>query len=861
MKFILAAVSLSVPLAAAAGEVDLRLVKDINPAPAAVSSQPRDFRRVGDRVYFNAETPVLGRELYMTDGATAPPELVADFAPGKASSYAKAAGLAGGRLIVEADDGIQGDRLLAFDRTIGSRTTLFAFGNSGDQRLVTPVAQLDGHLVFRTAELVYTTDGTSAGTTRLIDNQPYVLDLAKSVCPLPGGGALFVAPSLTAPVTLWHTDGPRASNRIVAALNQESGFMSVSASGNRCHYLFARNGGWSVWSSDGGSASFIGQQTGAMPRGIAAAAGGFAYVADSVAQSQFRLWRTDSSVPVATIPLRWPYADTFMRAVGDRLVFNAPYDTGVGSPQPAVFVSDGTTAGTVRVAPVDGLQSIDEWTTTAVNGGVLLVGKTTGTWIVDPAARTTMRGDATNSSYGVRVEFAGALVGAGIVEGHGVEPVRSEGGDPVLLHDLWQSTQDALLPYRFDAVNIGDVLYFGHVVDAVYSWGSRLALWRTDGSEAGTQPLPRSRYGEGSVQSIVRAGDGIVFGTQPQSSYDFYYTNAAFTDVRRIVPASRYSTVQSLAGGGALMGCDTGSPFTEQHLCSLRPGDIQAGIIAPNFLRFRMWYPIGNLGDVGLFFLQEADASGSLWRSDGTVPGTFQLGAGIRLRTSDFPQAKIVLGGRLLFYACGVSESQCGLYASDGSIAGTQFVTPLPSSRIVDFAPLGNRVAFLRGWSVGNQVWITDGSQAGTQLLRSFGDNTIAGIASAGGRLHFIATTGLIAQPADYYLSDGTPSGTQAIALPATLSPINSLMFAVDADTVAFTCDRADIGIELCFADADGSRIRASDIFPGPTGSRPSYVGRTDSAVYVAADDGYHGLELWQIKGVSPVIFRDGFEP
>ena len=70
-----------------------------------------------------------------------------------------------------------------------------------------------------------------------------------------------------------------------------------------------------------------------------------------------------------------------------------------------------------------------------------------------------------------------------------------------------------------------------------------------------------------------------------------------------------------------------------------------------------------------------------------------------------------------------------------------------------------------------------------------------------------------------------------------------------------------DIGSELCLADADGGRVRATDIFPGPTGSRPAFVGRTDPAVYIAADDGYHGMELWQLKAKSPVIFRDGFEP
>jgi len=38
------------------------------------------------------------------------------------------------------------------------------------------------------------------------------------------------------------------------------------------------------------------------------------------------------------------------------------------------------------------------------------------------------------------------------------------------------------------------------------------------------------------------------------------------------------------------------------------------------------------------------------------------------------------------------------------------------------------------------------------------------------------------------------------------------------------------------------------------------FVGRTESAVYVGADDGYHGRELWQVKAAPQPIFSDGFE-
>lgn len=864
MKLLLTTASLCFSLCAAAGDVTLRLVRDIATEPAAAHSDPRTFRRVGDYVYFNATTPLLGRELYRTDGVMTQPELVADFAAGTASSYPKAVGIAGGRLVVEADDRVHGNLLFAFDRASGSRTTLMNFGGGGDQLWVEPVAQLAGHMLFRTFENLYTTDGTTAGTTPLIDDPQNSADVAKTVCPLPGGGALFVAPSPTSAVTLWHTDGPRASSRIVAALSQETAFSDVSGNGSRCWFLFGRSGGWSVWSSDGASATFVGLQAGAAPRGIAAASS-FAYIVDTVGHSQFRLWRTNASVPVFTLPQPWVAGETFMRTVGDRLVFAGPYQDAGGTAQPAVFVSDGTTAGTARVTPAAGLQSIDNWTLTTPSNDALLVGSVYGLWSVDPAARTVVRiGDGMYGfNLGQGAEFGGALIGVDHADISGTEVFRSDGTGTTLLHDLWQATANSVSYYGYDAVNIGDTLYFGHVSEAIGPWATKQALWRTDGSDAGTQPLPRSRYGEGTVDGIVRFGNGIVFGTRGPNEY--HTANADFTEAHRIVEAASYATLQafgSVAGGGALMGCEVGQPFPNHHLCALHVGDTQAGIVAPNLFASGLVSTIGNVGNTALFFHRGGTGThDGLWRSDGTAPGTFRLSSDIRVQSPEYPLTSFVLGGRLLFNGCNEGSNQCGLYASDGSTAGTQFIASLPGSRIADFAPLGNRVMFSRGGAIGSQLWVTDGTTAGTQLLRSFRDNSMSRLASAGGRVHFVAATGTITALVDYYVSDGSQAGTQAMPLPPQLSPMGDPMFAVDAGTVAFACSRSDVGWELCFADADGSRVRVTDIYPGPDGSRPAFVGRTDTAVYVAADDGYHGMELWQLKAAPPVIFRNGFEP
>src|SRR5262245_23914823 len=58
------------------------LVADINPTMHTAGSAPAHFLQVGDRVFFTANIPGLGRELWQTDGTST--SLVRDIVPGSA---------------------------------------------------------------------------------------------------------------------------------------------------------------------------------------------------------------------------------------------------------------------------------------------------------------------------------------------------------------------------------------------------------------------------------------------------------------------------------------------------------------------------------------------------------------------------------------------------------------------------------------------------------------------------------------------------------------------------------------------------------------------------------------------------------
>lgn len=61
-----------------------RLLADL--APGTASSEPREFRVIGSRVVFSAYTLAHGREAFVTDGTTAGTRMLFDLAPGTAES-------------------------------------------------------------------------------------------------------------------------------------------------------------------------------------------------------------------------------------------------------------------------------------------------------------------------------------------------------------------------------------------------------------------------------------------------------------------------------------------------------------------------------------------------------------------------------------------------------------------------------------------------------------------------------------------------------------------------------------------------------------------------------------------------------
>lgn len=843
----------------ASSDISLQLVRDITTAPAPGRSAPGYFRVNGGALYFNATTPLLGRELYVSDGVDA--RLIADLAPGTASSNATLLGtVSGGRLIVDADDGASGQQVAVFDPAGATLTPLMPFGVPSSGPRTEPVAQIGAHVLFRTLTdgRVWTTDGTQAGTvemTGVISGW----NLASRFCSLPDGQALFATTS-GGNVRLWRSDGSATGTAVVANLAQDQSFVAAASSAGRCYFLLGRSGGWSLWRSDGTNTTPVGLQGGATPLALAANATRV-FVSDRTAV-QSRVWRSDSGQPLAS------YASAgdgiqVLSALGDRLVYAVPVVQGDGTTIDAIYASDGTTAGTLLHRPAGFPPSLRDLRRYAT-ADALIAGTYYDAWRIDPYAGgiTTLGRGFLMFNIDDAAAFGGAVVGRG-ASGDSDDEVWRTDGTPAgtrRLHAIWPANGGTAV-LRDYVASQGDTLFFP-VVDASDGSQSRASLWRSDGSEAGTRPLARSSYGEGTVYAVARLGDGVLFHSRTVPEGGYYRADRELAAATRVLDSNERTLIGSRDGSVALMSCSI-APY-DRDLCALRAEGTQAALVLPDGEYSRQAVPVGSLGGAVLVFL--ADGPGGLdrrglWRSDGTAPGTVRLAPDLE-RSDDIgtvrPPASLIDGTRLWFDACRPGGNDCALYRTDGSSAGTQRIAALPAP-VYAFARLADgRVAFVTGFVHNPQLWVSDGSAAGTQSLRTFAGDQIPAFAGIGGRAHFIVSQ----QGGNaYHVSDGSESGTAPAALAPGMAIHSFFIVALDANTAAFSCRTEATGGELCAIDADGANPRiVRDIFPGPEASGIEPVGVTDGAAYFVADDGYHGSELWRVVARGDAVFANGFD-
>ena len=183
-----------------------------------------DGEVLGNKLLFRGDDGLTGCELWITDGTHGGTMLVKDIATGVGSggfpngSYpGDFVVLANGRAVFAAEDATHGRELWTTDGTSAGTTLLKdiatgidAYGRQYSSYPENFVVLPNGRAVFQANDVLWITDGTSAGTMLVKD-----IDSPREFAVLPNGQAVFQAVDATHGAELWTTDGTSAGTMLL----------------------------------------------------------------------------------------------------------------------------------------------------------------------------------------------------------------------------------------------------------------------------------------------------------------------------------------------------------------------------------------------------------------------------------------------------------------------------------------------------------------------------------------------------------------------------------------------------------------------------------------------------------------------
>lgn len=575
-----------------------------------------------------------------------------------------------------------------------------------------------------------------------------------------------------------------------------------------------------------------------------------------------QLWKsnglTGGSTAVTSFGVHGIGGITDIWPAGNRLFFHAVTAT-TGF---ELWVSDGTPAGTSLVADLNpGTPSTSLQLVTPLGNSLFFVLSTSTTgaepWISDgTSAGTFMLRDintgATASNVNVLGEVNGRLIFSANDGVNGNELWVTDGtaaGTVMLADTRAGATNISMTYYAFT----GNRLYFAAASDT-----QGREFWISDGTPAGTVMLdinPGAGSSDPAALSVV--GNDLYFRANDGTN-------------------------------GAELWRSQGTAGTTQMVHDICPG---AASSSPG--------TVVSYGTEFFFSADDGTNGRELWRTDGTSAGTtlaFNLSAG----SASTSFTLIISSGTYIFFH-GTSSGNTGIYRSNGTLGGTQFLGPCGSSPekvsaaganmffaaydatngrelwgtgggapalLGNFTPgsggtwtsidpvpfriFGGNLVDVATVSGVSSLWISDGTVGGTQkapLITSTADSAPTPTYEVGGYALFRATNGTDGY--ELWRTDGTPAGTQMVV---NLHPTGD-GFSTSFDPVVY-------GGEFYFRGDNGSgaRLFKSD----GTAAGTTMVGNVSPLLggYSAEMGGYlyfsGGFRLWRTDGTSANTLQIG---
>jgi ELWxxDGT repeat protein len=417
------------------------------------------------------------------------------------------------------------------------------------------------------------------------------------------------------------------------------------------------------------------------------------------------LWKSDGTgsgtMQVKDIDIRSPYGwQSRMAPMGGELYFTA-YDRTHGE---ELWKSDGTAAGTAMVKDIGPGEEYGHLGPLVVVGDTLYFGANDGSRVGDHGselwksdgteAGTVLVKDinpgTTNSNPSGLTAVGDSLYFIADDGTHGAELWKSDSTDigTVMVKDIIPGPPDATSAAIPELTTLGDTLYF-----AADDGSHGVELWRSDGTEAGTE----------RVASTGPAPDPAIEVTDP-------------TDLTPV--------------GGALYFAGTGTDGVELWRSdgtaagTVRVSDINPGSDGS--------YPsqLTVAGDTLFFRAQDSVHGAELWSSNGTTAGTVlvkDIYPGISYALSNYGMPnngwpdQLTGWGNAVYFRASETTHGTELWRTDGTDAGTVMVKDInpgalgsdPSGMTI----IGSRLYFGAGGSSGPEPWTSNGTDLGTVRL------------------------------------------------------------------------------------------------------------------------------------------------
>ncbi len=369
-----------------------------------------------------------------------------------------------------------------------------------------------------------------------------------------------------------------------------------------------------------------------------------------------------------------------------------------------------------------------------------------------------------------------------------------------------------------------------------------LLLLSTDGTASGTVAL-----GEANVSTLPlprAAGDRVFFQRRSANMIELWSTRGLpdnTTLVKALFQANGAGGISWIAPRG-----ETGEAFffaaaNSQSFNLWTTDGTEAGTrqLTTFTTNTTLRTPVWDGSRLGFLAILDGGLSARLWISDGTPSGTAlaQWAGTVPLAQSnnspnvDPVQPLAALDGRLVWR--GFSSGGNGIFAGDGTTAGTVVVTPTnadPQNILgVTRGPGGALAYFVARAQSSFQLWRTDGSPAGTRAITSFNFTTSPTITfrplgTLGDRLVFVVQNPTISDRFEVWITDGTAPGTVRLARPglrerSDSSPFNYVPLDVPLEgdrLVTFTARTPERSLERWRTNGTaGGTVPCPDVGPG----------------------------------------------